>query len=256
MPSTLSRDAFLSNLAILGKPWEFHNEELLYRLFGVNAQLLIDHAWGWESCTIADIRAYRPACNSISSGQVLQHPTGYAQTKLIVKEMADLLALDLVEKGLVTNQIVLTVGYDRENLTDNRIVYSGPVTVDHYGRKVPKHAHGTENLGNFTASTRQIVDGVMALFERIVNPQLLCRRINLTASRVVPEERVEAAAEQMDLFGNPISNRGWQEKERRRQQAVLGIRRKYGKNAILKGMNYQEGATTIQRNGQIGGHKA
>lgn len=243
----------------LGKSWEFHNEELLYRLFGVNAQLLIDHAWGWEPCTMEDIRAYRPVCNSISSGQVLQHPTGYEQTRLIVREMADMLALELVDKGLVTNQIVLTVGYDRENLTDSRIreAYTGPVTRDHYGRSVPKHAHGTENFGHFTASTKEIVEGVMALFDRIVDKRLLCRRINLTAGRVVREsEQQGPAMEQLDLLAGESRDQERRERERRQQKAVLQIRRRYGKNAILKGMNYQEGATAIQRNGQIGGHKA
>ncbi len=243
----------------LGKPWEFHNEELLYRLFGVNAQLLIDHAWGWEPCTIADIKAYRPASSSVTSGQVLQHPYDFEKTKLIVREMADFLALDLVDKGLLTNQIVLTVGYDRESLNDRmlRAAYQGQVTEDRYGRKVPKHAHGTENLGSFTASTRQIVDAAMALFDRIVNPRLLCRRINLTANHVMPEtELPEKPVEQMDLFTQENGDDRAQQKEKRRQKAVLQIRRKYGKNAILKGMNYKEGATAIERNGQIGGHKA
>ena len=243
----------------LGGANEFHSEELLYRLFGVNAELLIDHAWGFEPCTIADIKSYRPETNSISSGQVLQEPYTWAKAKLIVREMTDLLALDLVDKGLVTDQLTLTLGYDRESLTTPGIRYSGPVTVDHYGRKIPKHAHGTANLPRQTASAKAITGAVMELFDRIADPQLLVRRINLTAARVVREQDTAAEDVQLDLFADPATQLREQEeqaREKRRQQAVLHIKKRFGKNAILKGMNFEEGATTISRNGQVGGHKA
>ena len=188
----------------LGKTGDYHNEALLYNLFGVNAELLIDHAWGWEPCTIADIKAYKPSSNSIGSGQVLHCPYSFDGAKLIVREMADLLALDLVERGLVTNQMVLTVGYDIENLNDpaKNKAYKGEVTTDHYGRKIPKHAHGTVNLEHQTSSTRQITEAVMDLYQRIVNPKLLVRRVYLTANNVVEEKAVveENTYEQLDLF--------------------------------------------------------
>ena len=237
------------------------NEDLFYKLFGVNGELLIDHAWGWEPCTIADIKAYRPESNSIGSGQVLHCPYTAEKAKLIVREMTDLLVLDLVEKGLVTDQIVLTVSYDRESLTDPSIQYDGPVTTDYYGRKAPKHAHGTANLRRKTSSTRLITDAVMELYERIVDPNLLVRRVNLVAVHVVPERDLprEEAPVQLNFF-EAVQEEAREdeelEREKRRQQAVLDIRRKYGKNAILKGMNYREGATTRDRNQQIGGHKA
>lgn len=242
-------------------------EDLLYRLFGINAELLIDHAWGWEPCTIADIRAYKPDSNSLGSGQVLHCPYTAQKAKLIVREMVDLLALDLVDKGLVTDQMILTIGYDRESLSDPEISqkYNGPVTTDHYGRKVPKHAHGTANLHRLTSSTKLITDAVMELFDRIVNPDLLVRRVNLVANRVIPERDApkDDGILQMDLFTDYEAEQKKKEeenaaleREKRRQQAVLSIRRKYGKNAILKGMNFEEGATTKDRNSQIGGHKA
>ena len=247
----------------LGKDGEFHNEKLLYKLFGVNAELLIDHAWGWEPCTIADIKAYKPESNSVGSGQVLHCPYEAEKAKLVVREMTDLLVLDLVEKGLVTNQMVLTIGYDIENLTDpvRRTAYRGEVTTDPYGRKIPKHAHGTANLGRRTSSTRLITDGVMDLFDRIVDRNMLVRRINLVACNVLPERAVqqELSFQQLDLFADTKKQEEEEaqlEREKRRQQAVLSIRKKFGKNAILKGMNYEEGATTRDRNGQIGGHKA
>ena len=243
------------------------NEALLYKLFGVNAELLIDHAWGWEPCTIADIKAYRPESSSFGSGQVLQKPYPVDKARLIVREMTDLLTLDLVDKGLLTDQMVLTIGYDRESLADPELArnYTGPVSVDAYGRKIPKHAQGTVNLPRQMSSTRRITDAVMELFDRIVDPTLLVRRVNLTANHVTPETEVsrEDGSWQMDLFSDQDSLQKQKEREtaalereRRRQQAVLDIRRKYGKNAILKGMNFQEGATAIQRNNQIGGHKA
>ena len=243
----------------VGKQTDYHNEELLYRLFGVNAELLIDHAWGWEPCTIADIKAYKPTANSLGSGQVLHQPYPFDKAKLIAREMTDLLVLDLVDKGLVTDQIVLTVGYDRENLEnpDIRSTYHGAVTTDHYGRQVPKHAHGTANLHRKTSSTRLITQAVMELFDRIVDPNLTVRRINLTAAHVVSERDAnEDAMTQLDLFSDTTREDSDLEREKRRQKAVISIQKKYGKNAILKGMNYLDGATTKDRNNQIGGHKA
>ncbi len=242
-------------------------EDWLYRTFGVNAELLIDHAWGWEPCNIAQIKAYKPTSNSISSGQVLHCAYDAERTKLVVREMTDLLVLDLVDKGLVTNQMVLTLGYDIENLTDpeRRRKYKGPVTTDPYGRKIPKHAHGTANLDRPTSSTRLIINAVMELFDRIIDPNLLVRRITIGANHVVEEASVvkEAAPEQLDLFTDYEAlerERKVQEeeleKEKHIQQALLDIKKKYGKNAILKGMNLQEGATAKDRNAQIGGHKA
>lgn len=250
-----------------GKPGDYYNEELLYQLFGINAELLIDHAWGWEPCTIADIKAYKPESNSIGSGQVLQYPYANDKAKLVVREMADLLALDLVDKGLVTDQITLTVGYDIDNLKDQKISsnYHGDVTVDRYGRAVPKHAHGTANIEVYTSSTKRIVSTALELFDRITNKQLLVRRIYLTANRVVMESDApdKRAMEQLDLFTDYSALHRQQaeeqaalERERRMQKTMLEIKRRFGKNAILKGMNLDEGATTISRNGQIGGHKA
>ena len=246
----------------LGGPNDFYNEELLYHLFGVNAELLIDHAWGWENCTIADIHAYRPEQNSISSGQVLQTPYEFRKAKLVVREMTDLLVLDLVDKGLVTDQITLTVGYDVENLLDpaRRAAYKGEVTRDFYGRETPKHAHGTAHLSGHTSSTREITETMMALFDRVVDKNLLVRRMYVVANNVLPETQARreiAAAEQLDLFSlaeeKPAED---PKREKRRQEAVLAIRKRYGKNAILKGMNLEEGATARERNQQIGGHKA
>lgn len=250
----------------VGKPNEYHNEDLLYKLFGINAELLIDHAWGWEPCTIADIKAYKPKTNSISSGQVLHCPYPYNKAKLIVREMTDLLVLDLVDKGLVTDQMVLTIGYDIENLTDPEISrsYNGDVTTDHYGRKIPKHAHGTANLSRQTSSTMLIMDGVMELFDRIVNKSLLVRRVNVTANHVVDENSVVKgdSFEQLNLFTDyaAVQKKRAQEeaalaREKRKQEAILKIKKRYGKNAVLKGMNLEEGATTVSRNRQIGGHK-
>ena len=244
----------------LGNPNDFHNEELLYRTFGVNAELLIDHAWGIEPCTIADIKAYRPAANSISSGQVLHCPYSNEKAKLIVREMIDLLVLDLVEKRLVTDQIVLTVGYDIDNLTDPLIskAYKGPVITDHYGRKIPKYSHGTVNLGQHISSTKVIVDAVMDLFVCISDPLLLVRRLTIAANHVLPESQaaLEKPMQQLSLFEESEQEQLDLQRERHAQEAILAIRKKYGKNAILKGMNFKEGATTRDRNGQIGGHKA
>ena len=242
-------------------------EELLYQLFGVNAELLIDHAWGWEPTTIADIKAYKPQSNSIGSGQVLHCPYTYDKTKLVVWEMADQLSLDLVDKGMVTDQVVLTVGYDMENLRDpaKSKSYHGPVTTDHYGRAIPKHAHGTKNLKQYTSSTKLITQAVMELFARIVDPDLLTRRVYLVAAHVVPESSLahEEVVEQLDLFTDQAAEDKRREveaaeleRERKQQEAVLGIKRKFGKNAILKGANLVDGATAKDRNGQIGGHRA
>ena len=239
-----------------------NNEKLFYKLFGVNAELLIDHAWGWEPTTIADIKAYRPSTNSLGSGQVLHCPYTWDKARIIVREMTDLLVLDLVDKGLVTDQMILTIGYDRENLSDPERMkqYRGEVVRDPYGRAIPKHAHGSVNLGQRTASTRLITDAVMELYDRITDPALLVRRVNLVAARIIPEREVpREPVQQLDLFTDYAAQEKEEadlEREKRRQQAVLTIRKKYGKNAILKGMNYQEGATTRDRNAQIGGHKA
>lgn len=237
------------------------NEDLLYKLFGVNAELLIDHAWGWKSVTIESIKAYRPATNSICSGQVLHCPYNYENTKIIVKEMTELLALDLVEKGLVTNQIVLEVGYDVDNLKNQAIssLYNGEITTDKYGRKVPKHAHGTINIDHQTASSKVLTGYIIKLYEQIVNKQLLVRRINITVNNVVNENMVKTSDyEQINLFvdyAEVNEKRKKEEAEKEIQKAMIGIKSKYGKNAILKGMNLQKEGTTIERNRQIGGHK-
>jgi UMUC domain protein DNA-repair protein len=251
----------------LGKPGDYYNEDLLYKLFGINAELLIDHAWGWEPCTMADIKAYKPESNSIGSGQVLQSPYEFEKAKLVVREMTELLVLDLVEKNLVTNQLTLTIGYDIENLSDpeRRKQYHGPVTTDQYGRSIPKHAHGTANLDRYLSSTKLITGAMMNLFDRIVDPKLLVRRITITANRVIDEKAAQRKDEyqQLDLFtdykAEEVRQREEQtelEREKRMQKAMLDIKHKFGKNAILKGMNLQEGATAKDRNSQIGGHKA
>ena len=243
------------------------NEELLYKLFGINAELLIDHAWGWEPCTIQSIKAYKPKSNSISSGQVLHCPYTYENAKLIVKEMTELLTLDLVEKNLVTSQIVLTVGYDVNNLTNQNISkeYKGEITIDRYGRKVPKHAHGTINIDHKTSSTKIIMDAVMELYKKIMDDRLLVRRITITANNVVSESENEEqkSFEQLDLFTNynekdkkRAKDKEHEQAEKQIQKAMIDIKRKYGKNAIIKGMNLQEAGTTIDRNNQVGGHRA
>ena len=247
----------------IGEERDYYNEELLYKMFGINAELLIDHAWGYEPVTIADIRGYKPETNSIGSGQVLHCPYDFNQTKIIVREMTDALVLDLVEKKLVTDQLVLDVGYDIENLTSGK-GYTGEVTVDRYGRKIPKHAHGTANLREYTASARMITDAVMELYDRIVNSHLMVRRISMAANHVLDEKKAADKTEfrQLDLFtdftgGNEKKQQDEKvEREKKMQEAVLSIKKKYGKNAILKGLNFQEGATTKARNEQIGGHKA
>ena len=240
----------------LGAPGEYYNEDLLYKLFGVNAELLIDHAWGWESCTMADIKAYRPQTNCISSGQVLQRPYAWTEGALIIREMADELALGLVEKRMVTDQLVLTLGYDRESLTKDTD-YTGEVTKDWYGRKIPKHANGTVHLNGPTASSRALVEASMELYERIANRSLLIRRVNLTACSIRPEDPTGwEAPEQLSLFGQPEQKTADESREKKKQQAILSLKKRFGKNAVLKGMDLREEATTVSRNGQIGGHKA
>lgn len=237
------------------------DEDALYKLFGINAELLIDHAWGWEPVTIADIKAYKPETNSISSGQVLAEPYPFDKAKLVVREMTDLLVLDLVDKGLVTSQLVLTVGYDVENISKG---YRGEVAFDRYGRKVPKHAQGTVNLDTPTSSTKLITEAVMKLYDRIVGKKMLVRRITIAACNVIPEADVpKDLPEQLDLFTDYEAlnrvreqERTALEKEKSLQKAVIGIKKKYGKNSVLKGMNFEEGATAKDRNRQIGGHKA
>ena len=254
-------------LCSCGGPREYYNEDLLYKTFGVNAELLIDHAWGWEPTTIADIKAYKPENNSIVSGQVLQYPYEYEKARMVVREMTDLLALDLVDKGLVTDQLVLTVGYDIDNLTDpeRRKNYHGEITVDRYGRRVPRHAHGTVNLERQTSSSAILIQAILELCERIVNKNLLVRRITVTANHLVREESVQKKEtyEQLSLFTDYEAEKKETEaqeealeKEKRLQKAMLDIKKRYGKNAILKGSNLQEGATARGRNSQIGGHRA
>ncbi len=251
----------------LGGSNNFHNEELLYKLFGINAELLIDHAWGYEPCTMEKVKAYKPETNCLSAGQVLQCPYDFEQTKLVVREMADLMSLDLVDKGLVTDQLVLTVGYDIENLTDPKrnAAYKGEVTVDRYGRRTPKHAHGTINLDRQTSSTYLITKAVLDLYESIMNKNLLARRVTLVANKVVPESEIREKSDfqQMDLFTDykaleqqQAEEEALLDREKRMQKAMLDIKKKYGKNAILRGTNLQEGATMKGRNEQIGGHRA
>lgn len=292
----------------LGTSSDYYNEDLLYKMFGVNAELLIDHAWGYEPCTLAEVKSYRPQRKSLVSGQVLQNAYTYEKTRIVVREMMELLALDLVDKGLLTNQIVLTVGYDIENLSDpeRRKAYKGEITVDGYGREVPKHAHGTGNLPFSTASTKLTTDCVLEVFDRVVDESLLTRRISITANNLVLEseykresEGVRAEPEQLSMFdmlagrdapqerepasskdNSSYSERGEEkprnsvvaesisgsaasdksedalEKEKQVQEAMLKIKKRFGKNAILKGTNLQEGATAKERNAQIGGHKA
>ena len=290
----------------LGTSSDYYNEDLLYKMFGVNAELLIDHAWGYEPCTLAEVKSYRPQRKSLVSGQVLQNAYTYDKTRIVVREMMELLALDLVDKGLLTNQIVLTVGYDIENLSDpeRRRAYKGEITVDGYGREIPKHAHGTGNLPFSTSSTKLTTDCVLEVFDRVVDESLLTRRISITANNLVLESKYKresevasAEPEQISMFdmlaggddsqapervsskeatvyseqdkpnstmvaesilgstGND-NDEDALEKEKQVQEAMLKIKKRFGKNAILKGTNLQEGATAKERNAQIGGHKA
>lgn len=260
----------------LGSENDFYNEDLLYKLFGINAELLIDHAWGYEPVEIKDIKSYKPEVNSISSGQVLTHPYTSDKARLVLREMADMLSLDLVKKGVMTDQMVINIGFDIDNLTDPEIMkrYKGEIVIDGYGRKIPRGVHGSINLPKYTSSTRIIIDAVMDLYDRIVDPILLVRRMNVVACRVKYEEDVKKETEQfeqMDMFSdfglsnddssldeNVISTNSEEsiEKEKKIQDALLKIKDRYGKNAVLKGMNFEEGATARERNSQIGGHKA
>ena len=248
----------------IGKPSEYYNEELLYQMFGINAELLIDHAWGWEPCRMQDIKAYRPETNSISSGQVLQCPYPYDKARLVVREMAEAVAMDLLEKRLVTDQLTLTVGYDIENTAGGS--YHGEIVTDRYGRKIPKHAHSTANLPRKTSSARSIMDAVLSIYDEKVNPKLSVRRITITANKIVSEDDVPREVEtpvQFNLFDDIAAQEQQHkdeeirlERERKIQEAMLGIKNKYGKNAVLKASSYEEGATMRQRNAQIGGHSA
>lgn len=252
----------------LGKPEDYYNEDLLYKLFGINAELLIDHAWGFEPCTIADIKAYKPETSSLCSGQVLQRPYHFSEGRLVVREMADLMALDLVDRQLVTDQLVLYIGYDKESLSDPEIrrLYRGPVTKDYYGRSVPKHAHGSFSLDHATSSSRLLMETAVLLYEQITDKNLLIRRVSLTANHVIHE--ADAAAkntsyQQLDLFTDyeaaakkDAAEKAVLEREKNMQLAVLSLKKKFGKNAVLKGMNLEEASTGTLRNQQIGGHKA
>lgn len=243
------------------------NENLLYNLFGVNAELLIDHAWGWEPVTMSQVKAYRPEMKSMSSGQVLHEPYTVLKARTVISEMADAVSFDLIDRRLVTDQIVLTIGYDSESLKNKSIssTYCGKVKKDSYGRTVPTHAHGTINIESPTSSARILIEKITELFDRIVNPTFLIRRLTLSVNHLIAESRVNKRKEvvQLDLFTDYeeiLKQKEWEEKElakeRRRQEAVLNLRKKYGKNVILKGLNYSEGATQKERNRQIGGHKA
>lgn len=254
----------------IGGVGDYYNEDLLYGMFGINAELLIDHAWGYEPVTMDLIKAYKPETNSIGSGQVLHCPSDFEQAKLIVREMTDMLVLQLVEKRLVTSQIVLTIGYDIDNLksSSGRKKYQGEIKTDRYGRKIPKHGHGTVNLDNPTSSTSTIMKAVLDLYERITDKTLLIRRVYITANQLTDEKlaAAEPVYQQMNLFTDYLKSevseaeqkaeKEKQEKERKLQEAMLSVKKKFGKNAILKGSSLQEGSTTIERNNQIGGHRA
>ena len=248
----------------LGRENEYHNEALLYKIFGINAELLIDHAWGYEPCTIEEVKKYKPLTKSISSGQVLHTPYDYESAKLIVREMLDLISLDLVSKKLLTNQLTLTINYDIENLTNPEIDYKGTITIDAYGRKIPKHSHGTENISEYTCSTSNIINAGLNLFDRIADKKLLIRKLNITANRLIDEDKLEKkeTPKQLNFFMDyeeeqQLENEKKEriKKERAVQDALLSIKSKYGKNSALKGMNLMEKATSKDRNKQIGGHR-
>ena len=239
------------------------DDEKLYKLFGINAELLIDHSWGYEPCTIDNIKSYKPVTNSLSSGQVLKKPYNYEKTKLIVKEMAELLSLDLVKKDLITSKLVLEIGYDVCNLSKSNLgyFYNGEIKLDRYGRKIPVHSHGTINIDHKTSSTKIIIDKFVELYDGIINKDLYVRRVTLTACDVVNEDdyKNNLMCEQMNLFIDykELSKKRQKEREEKSlQKAVLSIKEKYGKNAILKGMNFEKSGTTIERNSQIGGHRS
>ena len=239
------------------------DDEKLFKLFGINAELLIDHSWGYEPCTIDSVKSYKPITNSLSSGQVLKEPYDYTKTRLIVKEMAELLSLELVKKDLLTSKLVLEIGYDVCNLSKTVLssLYNGEIKLDYYGRKVPKHAHGTINIDHKTSSTKIIIDKFVELYDRIINKELYIRRVTLSACDVVNEEdyKNNLIYEQMNMFIDYKELAKKRQKERAEkslQKVVIDIKSKYGKNAILKGMNFVDGGTTIERNGMIGGHKS
>lgn len=244
------------------------NEDLLYHLFGVNAELLIDHAWGWEPCTMEYVKAYKPETNSLSSGQVLSEPYTFEMARNVMIEMANSITLDLVSKHLVTDQLTLTVSYDRESLTRSEIAskYHGPVTTDYYGRPTPKHAHGTANLGEFTSSGKVIYLAIKELYDKIVNPDLLVRRLNICTNHVITEEKalsMENKSVEMDLFTDyeelakqEAEKKAERKKERSLQETVIALKQRFGKNSVLTGTSFAEGATARERNNQIGGHKA
>lgn len=254
----------------IGGDSDYYNEELLYKLFGINAELLIDHAWGWEPCTMDEIKAYKPDSNSISQGQVLQEPYNKKKGRIIIREMAEMLSYDLAVKHLLTDQIVLTVGYDIDNLSDPAISkkYRGEVVTDYYGRAVPKHAHGTYNLAGFTSSTENVIDAALKIYDKEVDKELLIRRVYVVANHIIDEDNATVSEEpvqyeQMDLFTDYSARDDEKQadeekldKEKRIQSAMIGIKQKYGKNAILRGTSLQDGATAKDRNRQIGGHKA
>ena len=256
------------------------HEDLLYKSMGINAQLLIDHAWGWEPTEIKAIKSYRPETNSLSSGQVLSEPYNAVDGKLIVREMTELLVLDLVRKNLVTRQVTLTIGYDRESLivlqagkgiedtmygvAATGLPYFGDIGVDYYGRVCPKHAHGTGNLDHWTSSTKAIMETMMELYDRIMDPNLLIRRMNVVACNLIPEKEIPAEGPvQLDLFTDyselqrrEEERKAAEEKEKKLQKATLMMHERFGKNAVLKGMNLEKRGTTRERNAQIGGHRA
>ncbi|MBQ6019936.1 MAG: DNA methylase [Clostridia bacterium] len=242
----------------LGGGNEFYSEDLLYKMFGVNAELLIDHAWGWEPCTISQVRAYTPSANSVSTGQVLSSAYDHAKGRIIAREMADTLSLELTEKKLVTNQLVLVIGYDTASLTGGR-TYTGRVRCDHYGRLIPEPSHGSVNLPGYTASCDEIMKAVAALYDRIADERLLIRRFNVIANNVIASSAVpeQKKYEQIDLFAQPPDPAAQRaaELEKRKREAILALKNKFGKNAVIRGLDLREGATTVSRNAQIGGHK-
>ena len=236
------------------------NEELLYRMFGINAELLIDHAWGWEPCMMEDIKTYKPASNSLGSGQVLQCPYPIEKARLVLKEMADSLSLDLVEKNLVCSSITVSAGYDSANMDND---YDGKTKTDFYGRTVPKSSHGTFRFLYPTSSSKEITEAALNIYDSNANPSLLIRRLYITAENTIPEEERTSCLSEPDLFTDWEQFEKEKEKknaeavrERKLQDATIAIKKRFGKNALLRGMSLEEGATARERNEQIGGHKA
>ena len=247
-------------LCSTGSKSSYYNEELLYKLFGINAELLIDHAWGYEPCTIEQIKAYRPSKHSICCGQVLHTPYTTEKGEIVIKEMADSIALDLTAKSLVTDQLVLTIGYDRSNLdapeTRSKI---DKIRIDHYGRQVPEHSHGTIHLNGHTSLSNEIINKATELYRRIVKPQLLIRRFSLTADNTLAANQTDVATvTQLSLFDEPVDPQVQAKRDKvdKLQHTVIDIKKRFGKNSLLRGLNYEDGATGRERNAQIGGHKA